>query len=254
MNEPSATLALAAVVRRLPPDGLRSIVDSLARGELRSRALPAWLTMYVVLAMALNPGASYSQVTALVWRVLPRVVRCHLRDAPPTPAAVVRARARLGVEPLQCLVHQLSLEALELYPPNEAVVLERVPLQRGSTASPPRLEQGSLWVLRAGDGDLLAVDLQGDSIRAGVALVQRASAASLQFREVTARRRTHRDAGGVLEQLHAALPGVTIEDAGVGHGTPEGIASRNPELFAQEVLARACIELLISTEMSRALP
>ncbi|MGP3775391.1 transposase domain-containing protein [Streptomyces sp. SDT5-1] len=251
--EPSATLALTAVVRRLPPDDVRSLVASLARGERRSRALPGWLTLYVVLAMALNPGASYPQVASLVWRVLPRAARCRLRDAPPTPAAMVRARTRLGVEPLRRLVVQLSQEALPPPAVGERAVLERVQLQRSRAGGRSCAVRGAVWFLRDASGMLLAVDLRGDSVRAAATLVRGAGAASLMFREVGPQGRSSQEPGGMLSQLRAVLPDTPIENGGAVQGVHEGLASRHPDLFTQELLARACVDLLISREMAQVL-
>ncbi|MFE4059572.1 transposase domain-containing protein [Streptomyces sp. NPDC059096] len=98
-------MAIALLTTVFPRAEVRAAVEEAGRRERRHRALPAWLTAYLVLAMWLDPDAGYVRVLRTVlgglrWGGREPYV-CG--DTVPTDGAISRARARLGSEPLRLL-------------------------------------------------------------------------------------------------------------------------------------------------------
>ncbi|MEE1803274.1 IS4 family transposase [Streptomyces sp. JV176] len=98
-------MAIALLTTVFPRTAVRAAVEAAGRRERRHRALPAWLTAYLSMAMWLDPRAGYVGVLRTVLGGL----RWGGRDAyacggpVPTDGAISRARTRLGSEPLRLL-------------------------------------------------------------------------------------------------------------------------------------------------------
>lgn len=96
-------ISVGVLTRVYPPELVDAVIEAAGRVEVRHRLLPARVTAYYVLAMALFSHASYEEVMRFLvdglawqsgWRQDWRV---------PTKAAIFQARKRLGSEPLRAL-------------------------------------------------------------------------------------------------------------------------------------------------------
>jgi hypothetical protein len=96
-------ISIGVLTRVYPPEVVDAVIAAAGRAERRHRLLPARVTAYYVLALALFAQSSYEEVMrflveglswqsgwARAWRV-------------PTKGAIFQARQRLGVEPLRAL-------------------------------------------------------------------------------------------------------------------------------------------------------
>jgi hypothetical protein len=79
------------------------VVAETGRVQRRSRLLPARVVVYYVLAMCLFFGQGYEEVARLLTDGLAYARRWRGNWRVPTTAAITRARARLGPEPLRAL-------------------------------------------------------------------------------------------------------------------------------------------------------
>jgi hypothetical protein len=80
-----------------------AVIAETGRGERRSRLLPARVVVYFVLAMCLFSQQGYEEVARLLTDGLEWARRWRGRWEVPSTAAISRARARLGPEPLKAL-------------------------------------------------------------------------------------------------------------------------------------------------------
>ena len=86
-----------------PPELVDRVVAETGRVQRRSRLLPARVVVYYVLAMCLFFGQGYEEVARLLTEGLAYARRWRGPWQVPTTAAITRARARLGPEPLRAL-------------------------------------------------------------------------------------------------------------------------------------------------------
>jgi hypothetical protein len=102
-------ISIGVLTRVFPPELVDRVVAEAGRTERRQRLLPARVVVYYVLGLALFSQASYEEVMrSLVdglswqsgWRRPWRV---------PTKAALFKARARLGVDPLRALFERVAV-------------------------------------------------------------------------------------------------------------------------------------------------
>ncbi|WP_131767549.1 transposase domain-containing protein [Candidatus Protofrankia californiensis] len=96
-------IAVAMLTRAFPADVVDGVLADTGRTQMRTRLLPSRVVVYFVLALSLFPGLKYERVArllsqGLIWS-LGRPTTCPV----PTAAALSRARARLGAEPLEAL-------------------------------------------------------------------------------------------------------------------------------------------------------
>ncbi|MFG3662597.1 IS4 family transposase [Streptomyces sp. NPDC047706] len=99
----SDRIALGVLTRVFPAELVDEVVAETGRGEKRNRLLPARVTVYFVLAMCLFSGQAYEEVARLLVEGLEWSRRWRGSWEVPTTAAISRARARLGPEPLRAL-------------------------------------------------------------------------------------------------------------------------------------------------------
>ena len=99
----SDRIAIGVLTRVFPPAVVDAAVASADRGEVRSRLLPARVTVYYVLAMCLFSGQGYEEVMRLLVGGLEWLGRWRRAWSVPSTAAIAKARARLGPEPLRAL-------------------------------------------------------------------------------------------------------------------------------------------------------
>ncbi len=96
-------ISLGVLMRTFPVEEVRHALQVSGTASRRQRDLPAHLTVYYVIALALYMQASYQEVLRClleavrwIWPVDALVKVCG-------PSAVSQARSRLGAEPLRCL-------------------------------------------------------------------------------------------------------------------------------------------------------
>ena len=103
----SDRVAIGLLTRVFPPDVIDAAVTAADRGEVRSRLMPARLTVYYVLAMCLFSGQGYEEVMRLLVGGLEWLGRWRRAWSVPSTAAIAKARARLGPEPLRELFERV---------------------------------------------------------------------------------------------------------------------------------------------------
>lgn len=99
----SDRISIGLLTRAFPPGVVDAAVAVAERGEVRSRLLPARVVVYYVLAMCLFSGQGYEEVMRLLVGGLEWLGRWRRVWAVPSTAAIAKARARLGPEPLRGL-------------------------------------------------------------------------------------------------------------------------------------------------------
>jgi hypothetical protein len=96
-------IAIGLLTVTFPPDLVDRVVAETGRVQQRSRLLPARVVVYYVLAMCLFFGQGYEEVARLLTEGLAYAQRWRGSWQVPTTAAITRARAKLGPEPLRAL-------------------------------------------------------------------------------------------------------------------------------------------------------
>jgi hypothetical protein len=99
----SDRIAIGLLTRTFTPEAVDAAIASADRGEVRNRLLPARVVVYYVLAMCLFSGQGYEEVMRLLVGGLEWMSRWRRGWAVPSTAAIAKARARLGAEPLRAL-------------------------------------------------------------------------------------------------------------------------------------------------------
>jgi hypothetical protein len=96
-------IAIGLLTATFPPELVDRVVAETGRVQRRSRLLPARVVVYYVLAMCLFFGQGYEEGARLLTDGLAYARRWRGNWRVPTTAAITRARARLGPEPLRAL-------------------------------------------------------------------------------------------------------------------------------------------------------
>jgi hypothetical protein len=99
----SDRIAIGTLTRAFPPELVDRVVAGSGRTQQRSRLLPARVVVYYVLAMCLFAGQGYEEVMRLLVGGLSWLRRWRSEWTVPSTAAIAKARARLGPEPLAAL-------------------------------------------------------------------------------------------------------------------------------------------------------
>src|SRR5262245_4302490 len=99
----SDRVAIGLLTRTFTAEAVDTAIASTDRGEVRNRLLPARVTVYYVLAMCLFSGQGYEEVMRLLVGGLEWLSRWRRVWTVPSTAAIAKARARLGAEPLRVL-------------------------------------------------------------------------------------------------------------------------------------------------------
>ena len=99
----SDRVGIGLLTRAFPAEAVDAAVVLSDRGEVRSRLLPARMVVYYVLAMCLFSGQGYEEVMRLLVGGLEWMSRWRRSWSVPSTAAIAKARARLGAEPLRVL-------------------------------------------------------------------------------------------------------------------------------------------------------
>ena len=96
-------ISIGVLTKVYPPELVDRVIEATGRGERRHRLLPARVTVYYVLALALFSRASYEEVMRSLVDGLAWQEGWRDRWQVPTKAAIYKARTRLGAEPLRAL-------------------------------------------------------------------------------------------------------------------------------------------------------
>jgi len=108
----SATLpdkvALGVLTRLISRELVEDVVARTGRKEQRKRLLPARLTVYFVLALALFYGDPYEEVMRKLAQGLAWLAIWKAEWRVPTASALAQARERLGAEPLRELFERVA--------------------------------------------------------------------------------------------------------------------------------------------------
>ncbi|MEU5100654.1 IS4 family transposase [Streptomyces sp. NPDC020996] len=99
----SDRIAVGLLTRSFPPELVDRVVADCGRSGQRNRLLPPRVVVYFVLAMCLFSGQGYEEVARLLTHGLTWAKRWSGSWQVPTTAAISRARAKLGPEPLKAL-------------------------------------------------------------------------------------------------------------------------------------------------------
>lgn len=104
----SDRVAVGVLTRAFPPELVDEVLAATGRVEQRKRVLPARVVVYFVLAMCLFRREGYEEVTRLLTDGLAWARRWRSQWQVPTTAALSRARARLGPEPVRVLFDRVA--------------------------------------------------------------------------------------------------------------------------------------------------
>ncbi|MFP8960532.1 IS4 family transposase [Streptomyces nanhaiensis] len=104
----SDRIAIGLLTRSFPPEVVDAVVAECGRSGQRNRLLPPRVVVYFVLAMCLFSGQGYEEVARLLTHGLAWAKRWSGSWQVPTTAAISRARAKLGPEPLKALFARVA--------------------------------------------------------------------------------------------------------------------------------------------------
>lgn len=104
----SDRIAVGLLTRSFPPELVDRVVAECGRAGQRNRLLPPRVVVYFVLAMCLFSGQGYEEVARLLTHGLAWAKRWSGSWKVPTTAAISRARAKLGPEPLKALFAEVA--------------------------------------------------------------------------------------------------------------------------------------------------
>lgn len=96
-------ISIGVLTRLFPPELVDRVVKECGRTEQRHRLLPARVVVYYVLGLALFSNCSYEEVIRMLVEGLSWSEGWATKWNVPTKAALFKARARLGPEPLEGL-------------------------------------------------------------------------------------------------------------------------------------------------------
>ena len=102
-------VALGVLTRLVPRDLVDEVLAETGRQELRVRLLPARVVVYYVMALALFFGDGYEEVVRRLVGSLRRMGSWRQGWTVPSTAALSKARARLGAEPLRVLFERVAV-------------------------------------------------------------------------------------------------------------------------------------------------
>ena len=100
-------ICVGVLARAFPRELVDEVIDAAGARERRRRVLPAWLTLYFTLALALFMDRGAARVMRRLAGVLAWAGR-GVAVAVPSEEALSNARARLGAEPLRLLFEKAA--------------------------------------------------------------------------------------------------------------------------------------------------
>jgi hypothetical protein len=101
-----AAVAGQVLTRIADRDLVEVAIDKAGRREVRDRALPAWIVVYVVFGLCLFAGEGYASVLRHVWPTLSSLRSRQVRI--PHASALPKARSRVGAAPFATLFDQVK--------------------------------------------------------------------------------------------------------------------------------------------------
>jgi Insertion element 4 transposase N-terminal/Transposase DDE domain len=104
----SDLVAVRVLTRVFPPHLVDEVIAATGRTEQRNRSLPARLTAYFVMGMALYSEGSYADVLGLLTDGLSWASGWQESYPSPSKSAIFQARVRLGAEPLEALFTRVA--------------------------------------------------------------------------------------------------------------------------------------------------
>lgn len=107
-------IALGVLTRLITRELVEDVLAVTGRAEQRKRLLPARVTVYFVLALALFSGDSYEEVMRKLVQGLSWLAVWRKDWHVPTASALAQARERLGSEPLRELFERVAVPCAEL--------------------------------------------------------------------------------------------------------------------------------------------
>jgi hypothetical protein len=102
-------ISIGVLTRVFPPDVVDRVVKESGRTEQRQRLLPARVVVYYVLGLSLFSQCSYEEVMRMLVEGLSWEGGWASAWNVPTKAALFKARARLGPEPLEALYRDCAV-------------------------------------------------------------------------------------------------------------------------------------------------
>ncbi|MGH2969330.1 MAG: transposase domain-containing protein, partial [Solirubrobacteraceae bacterium] len=106
-------ISIGVLTRVFPPELVERVVAEAGRTEQRQRLLPARVVVYYVLGLGLYSSSSYEEVMRMLVDGLSWQSGWRRPWSVPTKAALFKARARLGAEPLRALFEQVAAPLAE---------------------------------------------------------------------------------------------------------------------------------------------
>jgi Insertion element 4 transposase N-terminal/Transposase DDE domain len=106
-------ISIGVLTRVFPPELVDRVVAEAGRTEQRQRLLPARVVVYYVLGLGLYGSSSYEEVMRMLVDGLSWQSGWRAPWGVPTKAALFKARARLGAEPLRALFEQVAVPLAE---------------------------------------------------------------------------------------------------------------------------------------------
>ncbi|MGX1310492.1 hypothetical protein RKD24_000611 [Streptomyces calvus] len=134
-------ISVGLILRTFPPHLVDAVVASCGRTEHRQRLLPSRTTVYFVLAICLFTQESYARVAELLADGSLWAGAEHAAGRPPTTAAISRARARLGPEPLAGLFAEVTRSSLARTAPGDRYGRWRVVSADAAAVAVPESEE-----------------------------------------------------------------------------------------------------------------
>ena len=102
-------ISIGVLTRVFPPDVVDRVVKESGRTEQRQRLLPARVVVYYVLGLSLFSQCAYEEVMRMLVEGLSWEAGWANEWNVPTKAALFKARARLGPEPLEALFRDCAV-------------------------------------------------------------------------------------------------------------------------------------------------
>ena len=127
-------ISVGVLAKAFPRELVDEVIDAAGARERRRRVMPAWLTLYFTLALALFMDRGAARVMRKLAGVL-AWAECGVTVAVPSEEALSNARARLGAEPLRLV----SLDGTTLDAQDEQANWERFGGPSAKTADGRRL-------------------------------------------------------------------------------------------------------------------
>lgn len=102
-------VSIGVLTRVFPPEVVDAVIAESGRTERRYRLLPARVVVYYVLGLALFSHCAYEEVMRMLVEGLSWQQGWAGRWNVPTKAALFKARARLGAEPMEALYRRCAV-------------------------------------------------------------------------------------------------------------------------------------------------